>query len=171
MNPFDAVIYAALLIAVVLGFRSGFLRSMVTILGYLAAAPIALAAAPLLTTLATGLFGLPPDRNGFAVAGGFLLAGFVLSALLRTGIDALVGPTVSAPDRMAGAMLGAVRVVLLAVVLVLIFDRIIPPDREPAFLTGSTLRPVLSAAGQAGLQSLPPDIVALIDRLKQQHGL
>ena len=46
-----------------------------------------------------------------------------------------------------------------------------PPGREPAFLTGSTLRPVLSAAGQAGLRSLPPDIVALIDRLKQQHGI
>jgi len=37
MNPFDAIVYAALLIAVVLGFRSGFLRSMATILGYIAA--------------------------------------------------------------------------------------------------------------------------------------
>jgi membrane protein required for colicin V production len=68
-------------------------------------------------------------------------------------------------------MLGAVRVALLAVVLVVIFDRIIPPDREPAFLTGSTLRPVLSAAGDAGLRSLPPDLIALIDRLKRRHGL
>jgi membrane protein required for colicin V production len=170
MNPFDAVIYAALLIAIVLGFRSGFLRSMVTIVGYLAAVPIALAATPALSALAAG-FGLPPERNGLVVAGAFLLAGLALAALLRIGIDALVGPTVSAPDRMAGAMLGAARIGLLAVVLVLIFERIIPPGREPAFLTGSTLRPVLSAAGQAGLQSLPPDITDLIDRLKQRHGL
>jgi membrane protein required for colicin V production len=171
MNPFDAIVYAALLIAVVLGFRSGFLRSMVTIVGYVAAVPIALAAAPVLSKLATAFLGLPPERNGFVLAGGFLLVGLALGALLRMGIDALVGPTVSAPDRMVGAMLGAARIGLLAVVVVLIFDRIIPPGREPAFLTGSTLRPVLSAAGQAGLQSLPPDIVALIDRLKQQHGL
>jgi len=48
MNPFDAVIYAFLLIAIVLGFRAGFLRSMVTILGYVAAVQIAVAAAPAL---------------------------------------------------------------------------------------------------------------------------
>jgi membrane protein required for colicin V production len=33
------------------------------------------------------------------------------------------------------------------VLMVAIFDRIIPPGREPAFLTGSKLRPILSAAG------------------------
>jgi membrane protein required for colicin V production len=171
MNPFDAVIYAALLIAVVLGFRSGFLRSMVTILAYVAAVPVALAAAPLLTKLAAAQFGLPPERGGVVVAGAYLLAGLALGVLFRMAIDAVTGATVSAPDRMAGAMLGAVRVGLLAVVLVLIFDRIIPPGREPAFLTGSTLRPVLSAAGEAGLRGLPPDLLALIDRLKRQHGI
>lgn len=171
MNPFDAVIYAVLLIAVVLGFRSGFLRSMVTILGYIAAVPIALAAAPTLSKLAVVQFGLPPERTGLVVAGAFLLVGMALGALFRMAIETVTGPTVSAPDRMAGAMLGAARTGLLAVVVVLIFDRIIPPGREPAFLTGSTLRPVLSAAGQAGLQSLPPDILTLIDRLKQQHGI
>lgn len=170
-NPFDAAVYACLLIAVVFGFRAGFLRSMVTIVGYLVAAPLSLAAAPVFSKLLVERFGMPPEWNGMVIAGGFLLVGFALSAAFRLGIDAAVGPTVSAPDRMAGAMLGAVRVVLLAVVLVLIFERIIPPGREPAFLTGSTLRPLLSEAGQAGLKSLPPDIAAQIDRLKRQHGI
>ena len=73
----------------------------------------------------------------------------------------MVGPNVSIPDRVAGALLGAVRVGLLAVLLVLVFDRIIPPGREPAFLQGSQWRPVLSQAGQQGLRSLPPDVVGL----------
>ena len=171
MNPFDAAVYAALLIAVVLGFRAGFLRSMVTILGYVAAVPIALAAAPVLSKLAVEYLSLPPERDGLAVAAGLLVAGMALGAAFRMAIDALVGPTVSAPDRMAGAVLGAARIGLLAVMLVLIFERIIPAGRDPAFLTGSTLRPFLSAAGEAGLKSLPPDIVALIDRLKREHGI
>jgi membrane protein required for colicin V production len=60
---------------------------------------------------------------------------------------------------------------LLAVLLVLVFDRIIPPGREPAFLKGSQWRPVLSSAGQYGLQSLPPEVENYIDRLKRQRGM
>jgi hypothetical protein len=51
MNTFDAVVYACLAVAVVLGFSSGLLRSLATILGYLAAAPVAFAAAPYLAPL------------------------------------------------------------------------------------------------------------------------
>ena len=87
----------------------------------------------------------------------FLVAGILFGALLRFAVGEMVGPKVSMPDRVAGALLGAVRVGLLAVLLVLVFDRIIPPGREPAFLTGSQWRPVLSKAGQQGLQSLPPE--------------
>jgi len=57
------------------------------------------------------------------------------------------------------------------VLIVVIFDRIIPPGREPEFLKGSRLRPILSAAGRQGLKSLPPDIENYIDRLKRQRGL
>src|SRR6187401_1489722 len=63
----------------------------------------------------------------------------------------------------AGAALSA----LLAIMLVVIFDRVIPPGQEPAFLKGSQWRPVLSSAAQRGLQHLPPEIEAYIDRLKR----
>jgi len=56
-------------------------------------------------------------------------------------------------------------------VVVLVFDRIIPPGREPAFLKGSQWRPGLSQAAQQGLRSLPPDVEAYIDRLKKERGL
>jgi len=72
---------------------------------------------------------------------------------------------------MAGAVLGAVRIFLVAVLVVVAFDRIIPTDRQPPFLVGSRLRPYLSAAGQKGLQSLPPDVEDYIDRLKRERGL
>jgi membrane protein required for colicin V production len=129
------------------------------------------AAAPYLTPLLVSQFKMPPAQAWLAFAVIFLAIGFLLAALLRSAISALVGPDISAPDRAAGAMLGALRIVLLAVLIVVIFDRLIPAGREPGFLAGSSLRPILSVAGQQGLKSLPPDVAAAIDRLKRARGL
>ncbi len=171
VNPFDAAVYVCLAVAVLSGLRSGLLRSLATIFGYLAAAPVAVLAAPTLTPFLIEQFKVPPAQTGLVFAGLFLAIGFILGMLLRLAVSEIVGPEISLPDRVAGAMLGAVRVVLLAVLMVVIFDRIIPAGREPAFLTGSRLRPILSEAGQAGLKSLPSDIADTIDRIKKQRGL
>ena len=42
MNGFDAVVYLGLIIAVVIGFNTGLLRSAIAILAYIAAMPIAM---------------------------------------------------------------------------------------------------------------------------------
>jgi membrane protein required for colicin V production len=170
-NAFDAAVYLCLAVAVIAGFRSGLLRSMATIFGYLAAMAITVSLTPPLSQFLTARFQLPAAQTWVVFVVVFLAAGIVLGALLRRAIGELVGAEVSAPDRMAGAMLGAVRVGLLAVLIVVIFDRIIPPGREPEFLKGSRLRPILSAAGQQGLKSLPPDIENYIDRMKRERGL
>jgi membrane protein required for colicin V production len=47
----------------------------------------------------------------------------------------------------------------------------IPSHVQVPFLTGSRLKPILSEAGQMGLKSLPPDVVAVIDQLKRNKGL
>lgn len=171
MNPFDAAVYFVTIVAIIMGFHAGLLRSLATIFGYLTAMPLALAAAPPLSQILTDQFHLPQAQPWAVLCGIFLLAGMVLSALLRMAVSALVGPRVSIPDRLAGALLGAVRIGLLAVVLVLIFDRIIPAGREPAFLSGSQLRPLLTLAGQQGLKSLPPEVAEFIDRLKREQGI
>ena len=172
MNSFDAAIILVTAVAVVMGYKSGLLRSLATIFGYLAAMPAAVAIAPWPALMLIKQFSMPLNLTWWlALAGTFLVIGIVLGALLRRAVGVAVGPGVSVPDRVAGALLGAVRIALLAVLMVLIFDRIIPPDREPAFLANSQLRPFLSKAGQQGLRSLPPDIATFIDRLKQKHGI
>ena len=171
INPFDAAIYICLAVAIVAGFNSGLLRSLATIFGYVCAAPVAVAAMPYVSPYLTGQLKLPAAQTWLSFIAVFLLAGIVLGALMRLVVGELTGPTVSAPDRAAGAMLGAVRIALLAVLMVAVFDRIIPPGREPAFLAGSKLRPILSAAGRQGLQSLPTDVADYIDRLKRAQGI
>jgi membrane protein required for colicin V production len=168
---FDAAIYLLAALAVIMGFNSGFLRSLATILGYVAAAPVALVAAPTLSQFLAQNFQMPPTFNGVVLFGALIVTGMALSALLRRTLHSLVGPNISLPDRIAGSALGAVRIGLLAVLLVVIFDRIIPAGREPNFLKESQLRPYLLTAGRAGLKALPPDVLAYIDRLKRERGL
>jgi membrane protein required for colicin V production len=171
MNSFDAAVYLVLVVAVVSGFNAGLLRSVATIVGYFAAMPVAMAATPYVSRMLADKLDTPGIQNPLLFFGLFLMTGMVFGALLRTAISETVGPRISLPDRLAGSVLGAVRIGLVAVTMVLIFDRIIPSDRQPAFLSGSQLRPILSMAGQKGLKSLPPDVTAFIDQLKKAQRI
>jgi len=171
MNSFDAVVYLGLLIAVVTGFNTGLLRSAVTILAYLVAMPIAVAATSLLAPQIAGKLGSPLMQNSLLFFGIFLLAGMALGKLARMTLDDTIGSEAGIGDRLGGAALGAVRVGMVAITLVLVFDQLVPSDRQPAFLTGSQLRPLLSTAGQKGIRSLPPDVAATIDRLKREQRI
>jgi membrane protein required for colicin V production len=171
MNSFDAVVCVALLVAIVTGFKTGLLRSAVTILAYLIAMPIAVAAMTALPAQMIGKFTSPLAQNSMLFFAIFLVAGMVLGKLARMALDDTIGSEAGIGDRLGGAALGAVRVGLVAVTLVLIFDQLVPVGRQPAFLTGSQLRPLLSAAGQKGFRSLPPDLAATIDRLKRERQI
>jgi membrane protein required for colicin V production len=175
---FDIVVYLVMLVAVLTGFHAGFVRSALTILSYVVAMPLAVAVTPLLAPLlgspsdaALTPLSAPWTRNSLLFFGVFLVIGVVLGALLRTALNERMGSHIGIPDRLAGSALGVIRVALLAVVMVLVFDRLIPPGREPDFLRGSRLRPTLSMAGEMGLRSLPPETMAFIDQLKKDRGI
>jgi membrane protein required for colicin V production len=171
MNTFDVIVTAVAFVAVVMGFASGLLRSLSAILAYLIAAPIAVALTPRVTSLIFGQAHPTTDRIWITLFAVFVVLGLVISALLRKLVDELAGEDIGLFDRLMGAALGAVRIFLVATLIVIVFDRLIPADREPAFLAGSKLRPYLSAAGQKGLQKLPPDISDYIDSVKRDRGL
>jgi membrane protein required for colicin V production len=170
MNSFDIVVYLALVIAVVAGFRAGLLRSVITILAYLVAMPISVWIMSLLAP-AIGGGDAPLTQNSVLFFGIFLAAGILLGWLARMALDDAIGSETGFGDRLGGALLGAVRVGLVAVTLVLIFDQLVPADRQPAYLADSQLRPWLSMVGQKGFRSLPPEVTAYIDRLKRDRRI
>ena len=171
MNIFDVAVYVGLVVAVVTGFNAGLLRSAVTILAYLIAMPIAVWAMSMVSPAVGARLSLSWAPNSLLFFGIFLVAGIVLGKLMRMALDETIGPDAGLADRLAGAVLGAIRVGLVAITLVLIFDQLVPGDRQPGFLTGSHLRPLLSLAGQKGFRSLPPDVTAYIDRLKKDRRI
>ena len=171
MNSFDVLVYVGLLIAVVTGFNTGLLRSAITILAYLFAMPIAVWATSALAPQLDGTLGSPMTQNSLLFFATFLISGMVLGKCARMALDDTIGSEAGIADRLGGAALGAVRVGLVAITLVLVFDQLVPVDRQPAFLTGSQLRPLFSAAGQKGFRSLPPDVAATVDRLKREQRI
>jgi membrane protein required for colicin V production len=171
MNSFDITVYLVLAVAVTAGFRAGLLRSGLTILGYLIAMPIAVWATALIVAQIGGNAGVSLTQNFLVFFAAFVVAGIVLGTLLRMAVNDMIGPDISIGDRLGGAALGAVRVFLIAVTMVLIFDQLLPPGLQPAFLTGSQLRPMLSSAGQKGFRSLPPEATAYVEQLKRDHRI
>jgi membrane protein required for colicin V production len=172
MNSFDAVVTGLVILAMVLGFMSGLLRSLATMLGYVIAVPVAVAITPRLMPFVAGQREIPPDYAWLAPFVVMIVLGILLGALLRAALGEFTSSEdVSLFDRLAGSAFGAVRIFFVAVLVVVVFDKVIPPARQPPFLIGSRLRPFLSAAGQMGLQSLPPEIDDYIARLKRERGL
>ena len=126
---------------------------------------------PLVSPQLDGQHALPFGQNSGLFFGAFLVIGMVLGKLACVVLDDIIGPQAGIGDRVGGAALGAVRVGLIAITVVLIFDQLVPANLQPAFMTGSKLRSPLSAAGQLGVRSLPPDIMAAIDRLKKDRHI
>jgi membrane protein required for colicin V production len=167
MNSFDIAVYLGLIIAVITGFRTGLLRSALTILAYLVAMPLALWAMSVISPRLGAGPASPLPQGWVLFFGIFLIAGMVLGKLARMALDDAIGNDAGIADRLGGAALGAVRVGMVATSLVLVFDQLLPANRQPAFLNGSQLRPLFSVAGQMGFRSLLPDVAATIDRLKK----
>jgi membrane protein required for colicin V production len=171
MNSFDTAVCLGLIIAAVTGFKTGLLRSALTILAYLVAMPIALWAMSVISPRLGAGPASPMPQGWVLFFGMFLITGMVLGKLARMALDDAVGSEAGIADRLGGAALGAVRVGMVATSLVLVFDQLLPANRQPAFLNGSQLRPLFSAAGQMGFRSLPPDVAATIDRLKRERHI
>lgn len=171
INSFDAIVSIALLAAMALGFKSGLLRSAAVIVGYLIAMPIALWITSWIVPRIDAGSGLPGAQHSLVLIVAFLISGIVLGNLLRLAIDDMAGQHIGLLDRVGGAVLGAVRVGLVAITVVLVFDALVPLQATPTFLVGSHLRPLLSAAGQRGFKSLPPEATVYIDRLKQARRI
>ena len=136
MNPFDAVIYIGLVIAMITGFNTGLVRSAVTMV----AVPIAMWAMSALSPPANGKLVSAFAQNGLVFFGVFLFAGIALGKLARVMVDDATGSHAGPVDRLCGAMLGAARIGLIAVTIVAVFDRLVPTSLQPQWLAGTFMR-------------------------------
>ena len=157
-NSFDLAVYACLFVAVVMGFMTGLLRSLATIIGYICGAGIAVAATPKTLSLLANYPKIPTPQTWIVVVAIFIVTGALISALLRLTVSGIAGRNVTVPDRIAGAALGAVRFAMLAIMLVLVFDRMMFPQRlavAASALIGGTVRNTVASTGSRRLPRSP----------------
>jgi membrane protein required for colicin V production len=170
MNKFDFTVGLGLLAFMGLGFYAGLLRSLAVILGYVAAAPVAVAVTSCVSPALAG-DAAPPWARNIALFFVVLLAGGALvGRLLRHGVAEVLGDRIDIVDRIAGALLGALRLGIVVLPVVVMFDRYVPPERQPQFFAGSKLRPYFSLAGQHGINALPADVTVYLDKLTRDRG-
>ena len=170
MNPFDAVVTAAVILGVVLGFMSGCCAAWRQSLAISSPRRLPLRLRPRIVPLRRATRHCPGQCVAAAVS--ISRAGVDLGALFRNGVDEFIDAMSALFDRVAGAVLGAVRILLVAVLIVVVFDRIIPADRQPPFCSARSCGPICQRAGQKGLQShCRPTSTRYIDRLKRERGL
>jgi membrane protein required for colicin V production len=153
---FDLVVYAFLALAIVLGFNSGLLRSMATIIGYLIAAPIAIGTAPAVSYFLTTRFNISAASNGVVLALILLVAGMIFGALLRRAVNDLVGPDVKHPGPHRRGFLGAARIGLVAVLIVCDHRPHHPANRRASRLFLAQVQSTalsVGPPGQAGVKS------------------
>src|SRR6185437_12961808 len=105
-NSFDLAVIGILLVAVVMGFQSGLLRALATILGYVCGAAFAVAATPTASHILTEQLRVKPMAEGIVFTGVFLVAGMLVAAAMRMLVGELAGKNIGVVDRMAGATLG-----------------------------------------------------------------
>jgi membrane protein required for colicin V production len=127
--------------------------------------------APALSYWLASNYGMAPTFNGVVIAGVLLVSGIIMGALFRRLVADLTGEHIGIGDRLLGAILGGVRIALVGVLIILIFDQVFPPGRAPRFLQDSRTRPYFSAAGQAGLRKLPPGIADYLNRLRSLRSI
>jgi len=71
-NSFDLAVYACLFVAVVMGFMTGLLRSLATIIGYICGAGIAVAATPKTLSLLANYPKIPTPQTWIVVVAIFI---------------------------------------------------------------------------------------------------
>lgn len=169
MNQFDFAVGLGLLAFMGLGFYAGLLRSLAAILGYIAAAPVAVAATSHVSPALAGDAAPPWARNVVLFFVVLLVVGAVVGRLLRHGLAELLGDDVGIVDRIVGALFGALRLGIVVLPVVVMFDRYVPPERQPQFFAGSKLRPYFSSAGQHGINALPADVTVYLDKLTRER--
>jgi membrane protein required for colicin V production len=175
MNPFDLAVLGLAFIALVTGFSSGLLRSLATILAYGIAAPVALAVAPSVSAWLNTQRFLPADQMQLLISVTpfltLVIVAMILGALMRGAVSGVTSGHMVLADRMLGAVLGVLRIGLVAVVFILILDRMVPAGQEPEWLKSSQLRPYLAAAGALGLRALPPQALDYVERFRRERGI
>ncbi|KZL12483.1 Colicin V production protein [Pseudovibrio axinellae] len=167
----DGILLVIMLISGVLAMVRGFVREVLSIASWVAAA---VAAYLLYGSLKPYVLQhVANETLATAIAAGavFLVTLIVVSYITMRISDFVLDSRIGALDRTLGFVFGAARGFLLVVVALLFFNWFVPEPRQPNWIMEAKSRHLLVTSGQSLVEALPDDPErAIMDQIRKQGG-
>ncbi len=157
----DGVVIAIVLISALLAMFRGFVREILSIAAWVAAALIAYFFYEDALPYVLDFVDNRAVATGLAAAGVFVVALIVVSLITMKISDYVMDSPIGALDRLLGFLFGAARGVLLLIVAVILFNYLVTENR-PTWVTSAVTYPQLSEWGEQLLTMIPDDPEAAI---------
>lgn len=155
INPVDIIAIVVLLVSALMAFARGFVREVLSIAGWVAAALVTWWAFPAVAPFLREKFPTQAVADGLTLLGLFTLSLIVFSVFTHSLAGRVQESALSAIDRSLGFAFGVLRGAVL-VSLAYLFALWLWPDSQPDWLQQARTRPLM-AVGAETLQDLMPD--------------
>jgi membrane protein required for colicin V production len=153
----DLVLLGVMLISGLLALVRGFMREILSIAAWGAAALVTLYAFAKLLPTAKTYFNNDTVAAVVVVAGTFVATLVVVSIITVRISDMILDSRIGALDRTLGFLFGLARGLLIVVVAFLFFSWLVPDKQRPDWISQAKSRTVLDGTGQWLMSLLPDD--------------
>ena len=152
----DLIVLGVMLLSGLLAMVRGFMREILSIAAWGAAAITTLYAFPKVLPSAKGYFGNDTVATIAVIAGIFIGTLIVVSIITVRISDMILDSRIGALDRTLGFLFGLARGLLIIVVAYLFFDWLVPDKQQPTWVAQAKTLPTLKSSGE-WLKSILPD--------------
>jgi membrane protein required for colicin V production len=164
----DIILLTVMLISGLLAMIRGFMREILSIAAWIAAALATLYLFNRLVPYAQQYFNNDIVAKAAVIGGVFLGTLLVVSIITVRISDMILDSRIGALDRTLGFLFGLARGLIIVVVAFLFFDWLVPQKSQPGWVTGAKSRVVLASTGDWLKSMLPDDPEStILKRLKK----
>src|SRR6187402_1798360 len=153
----DILLLGVMLVSGLLAMIRGFMREVLSITAWAAAAVATLLAYPRLLPIAKANISSDIVAAGAVIGGVFLLTLLIVSIITVRISDMILDSRIGALDRTLGFLFGLARGLLIVVVAFLFFAWLVPDKQRPDWVTSAKSRVVLESTGNWLMALLPDD--------------
>jgi membrane protein required for colicin V production len=165
----DIILLAVMFISAMLAMVRGFMREILSIAAWAAAAIATVYLYPRLEPVAKGYFNNDIVAKAVVIVGVFLATLLIVSAITVKISDMVLDSRIGALDRSLGFLFGLARGLLIVVIAFLFFDWLVPAKSQPEWVRNAKSKVVLQGTGDWLKAQLPDDPEGLYQKYKKRR--
>ena len=163
----DVILLVVMLISALLAMVRGFMREVLSIASWAAAALLTLYAYPRLKPIVLQYFSNDIVASAVTIGGVFLGTLIVVAVITIKISDMILDSRIGALDRTLGFLFGLGRGLVIVVVAFLFFAWLVPEKSQPEWVRNAKSKVVLQSTGEALMSMLPDDPEGYLRKLKR----